>query len=283
MSFRLSRAVSLAALLAGLIALPAASRAQEIKLDSETFSGLDLRPIGPAAMSGRIAAIDGVEGDRLLLYVGAAGGGLWKSVDGGVTFKPVFDKYCQSIGAIAIDRRDTRKVWVGTGESWMRNSVSVGDGVYRTPDGGETWQKMGLDSTEHIARIVVDPRGSDTVYVAATGTRVGRQSAARRLSHARWRQDLAAGAVRQQRHRLRRHRDRSGAARHPLRRDVAVPAQALVVQLRWPGQRCLQEHRWRQHLEARERRAAERRAGPLRDLRLARARVARVRVHRSQA
>ena len=163
------KTAALGALAALLLALPGVSLGQDIKIDSETFGGLQPRNIGAAAMSGRIAAIDAIQGDRLTLYVGSAGGGVWKSVDGAVTFKPVFDKYCQSIGAIAIDRQDIRTVWVGTGESWVRNSVSVGDGIYKTTDGGETWQNMGLAQSERIARIVIDPRHDDTVYVAATG------------------------------------------------------------------------------------------------------------------
>ena len=152
------------ALLAALTAF-----ADEPKIDAATFDGLRARSIGPATMSGRIAAMDGVAGDRLTLYVGAAGGGVWKSVDGGTTFKPVFDKYCQSIGAIAVDPVRPATVWVGTGESWMRNSVGAGDGLYKSTDGGDNWQKVGLDSSERIARIAVDPQHPDTVYVAATG------------------------------------------------------------------------------------------------------------------
>ena len=90
--------------------------AQDVKIDSDTFGGLEARSIGPAAMSGRIAALDAVEGDRLTIYVGAAGGGVWKSKDGGLQFKPVFDKHTQSIGAVAIDPKDPKTVWVGTGE-----------------------------------------------------------------------------------------------------------------------------------------------------------------------
>src|SRR5437016_8993281 len=107
------------------------------KFDSETISGLGARNIGSAAMSGRIAAIDAVqEGNRITLYVGAASGGIWKSVNGGTTFKPVFDKQpVQSIGAIAIDPKNPKTVWAGTGESWTRNSVSYGDGIYKSTDG----------------------------------------------------------------------------------------------------------------------------------------------------
>ncbi|MGZ6123397.1 MAG: VPS10 domain-containing protein, partial [Myxococcales bacterium] len=135
------------------------------------ISGLNARNIGSAAMSGRISAIAGRNLDgKSLLYVGAASGGVWKSQDGGTTFKPVFDKQpVQSIGAIAIDPKNPEVVWVGTGESWVRNSVSIGDGVYRTADGGESWTHMGLPKSERITRIVIDPRSSDVVYACAPG------------------------------------------------------------------------------------------------------------------
>ncbi len=152
-------------LLTGALAEPA----EEVKIDSDIFGGLEARAIGPAAMSGRISAVDAVEGERLTIWVGSASGGVWKSVDGGVQFKPVFDKHTQSIGAVSVDRRNTKVVWVGTGESWIRNSVSVGDGVYKTIDGGENWQRMGLNDSERIAQIVIDPGASDTVFVCATG------------------------------------------------------------------------------------------------------------------
>lgn len=148
-------------------ALPVA--AQDVKIDSETFGGMEARAIGPAAMGGRIAAIDAVSGDRLTVYAGAASGGVWKSTDGGVKFKPVFDKHSQSIGAIAVDPKNASTVWVGTGESWTRNSVSIGDGVYKSTDGGENWVRVGLEDSERIARVVVDPSASETVFVCATG------------------------------------------------------------------------------------------------------------------
>ncbi len=144
--------------------------AEAVKVDSDTFAGLDARPIGPAVMSGRIASIDAViEKGRLTIYVGSASGGVWKSVNGGNTFKPIFDKHTQSIGAVTIDPSNPRTLWVGTGESWVRNSVSVGDGIYKTTDGGENWQHMGLEDSEHLSRILVDPKNSDTVYACATG------------------------------------------------------------------------------------------------------------------
>ena len=142
-----------------------------VKVDSATISGLGARNIGSAAMSGRVAAIDAIrEGQRLTVYIGAASGGVWKSVNGGSTFKPIFDKQpVQSIGAIAIDPKNPKVIWVGTGESWTRNSVSVGDGVYKSVDGGETWTNMGLKESERIAKILVDPSSTNTAYVCAPG------------------------------------------------------------------------------------------------------------------
>src|SRR5258708_3181223 len=110
-----------------LLAIATAALADDtVKIDSSTLSGLRARAIGPAAMGGRIATIDATSDSPSTVYAGAAGGGVWKSTDGGFTFKPVFDEYTQSIGAIAIDPSNTQTVWVGTGESWIRNSVSVG-------------------------------------------------------------------------------------------------------------------------------------------------------------
>jgi photosystem II stability/assembly factor-like uncharacterized protein len=140
--------------------------------DSGTISGVRARNIGSAAMSGRISALDcrRLPDQTLTLFVGSASGGVWRSRDGGTTFKPVFDKQpVQSIGAITIDPKDPKVVWVGSGESWTRNSVSIGNGIYRTSDGGETWQHLGLAGSERIAKIVVDPRDSQVVYVCVPG------------------------------------------------------------------------------------------------------------------
>src|SRR2546427_2276053 len=156
---------------AGLFLSVAASAQQAVKFDAATISGLPARNIGSATMSGRVAAVDAVnEKGRLTVFVGAASGGVWKSVNGGTTFKPVFDREdVQSIGAVAIDPTNSKIVWVGTGESWVRNSVSVGDGVYKSTDGGENWTNVGLKDSEHIAKILVDPKDGNTVYVCATG------------------------------------------------------------------------------------------------------------------
>jgi len=148
---------------------PAPTRAAVI--DSATIAGLGIRNIGSAAMSGRISAVAAVNlKGQTNLFVGAASGGVWRSTDGGTTFTPVFDKESvQSIGAITIDPSNPKTIWVGTGESWMRNSVSVGDGIYRSTDGGETWTNMGLRESERIVRILVSPRDSNTVYACVPG------------------------------------------------------------------------------------------------------------------
>ena len=141
------------------------------QITSATVSGLPARNIGSATMSGRIAAVAGVNQDgRITLFVGSASGGVWKSINGGTTFSPVFDRQdVQSIGAVAIDPSNPKNVWVGTGESWMRNSVSVGDGIYKSTDGGENWTNVGLHNAEHIAKILIDPKDGNRVLVCATG------------------------------------------------------------------------------------------------------------------
>ncbi len=159
-------------LVCSLLCMAAFLAAQtQVRFDAGTVSGLSARNIGSAEMSGRIAAIAAVTQEgRLTVFAGSASGGVWKSINGGSTFKPVFDlRDVQSIGAVTIDPHNPKNVWVGTGESWMRNSVSVGDGVYKSTDGGENWTNVGLKQSEHIAKILVDPADSDTVYACATG------------------------------------------------------------------------------------------------------------------
>ena len=151
-----------------VIALPLIAD-EPAKLDSSALGALRARSIGPAVMGGRVAAIDGTADSPATIYIGAASGGVWKSTDNGTSFKPVFEENTQSIGAVAIDKANPQTVWVGTGESWVRNSVSVGTGVYKSTDGGATWNNVGLADSEHIARIAVDPKKSDTVFVCATG------------------------------------------------------------------------------------------------------------------
>jgi photosystem II stability/assembly factor-like uncharacterized protein len=153
---------------AALAAAPLAAQS----FDSAAVSGLGVRNIGSATMSGRIAAVTGRQekDGKVTLLIGSASGGVWKSEDGGTTFKPVFDKQpVQSIGAVALDPTNPQVMWVGSGESWTRNSVSVGNGVYKSSDGGETWSHVGLPNVERITRIIVHPKNGNIVYVCAPG------------------------------------------------------------------------------------------------------------------
>jgi len=159
------------AMLAAAALLPALASAQSAKVDSDTISGLGARNIGSATMSGRISAVAAVkEKGRLTVYIGSASGGVWKSINGGTTVKPVFDKQpVQSIGAVAVDPSNPQTIWVGTGESWSRNSVSIGDGIYKSTDGGDDWTNMGLKTSERISKIIVDPKEPNTVYACVPG------------------------------------------------------------------------------------------------------------------
>jgi photosystem II stability/assembly factor-like uncharacterized protein len=158
-----------------LTLLSSALHAQPI--DAELLAGMKARAIGPAAMSGRVAAIDAVESNPDVVYVGAATGGVWKSTDGAFNFTPVFDDQpVAAIGAVAIFQPSPEIVWVGTGEGNVRNSMSVGNGVYKTTDGGKTWQHLGLDKTERIHRIVLHPRDPNIAWVAAMGQAWGQNA-----------------------------------------------------------------------------------------------------------
>jgi photosystem II stability/assembly factor-like uncharacterized protein len=155
-------------LLAGLLfsfSLPAQ------QLDMSKLKGLHFRNIGPAGMSGRVTAVDVNLKDPKIIFAGTASGGLWRSKDGGTTWQPVFDKEAVlSIGAVTIDPGNPDIIWAGTGEGNPRNSMNMGGGLYRSLDGGDTWQLMGLEKTRSIHRIIVNPRNSDIVYVGAIGS-----------------------------------------------------------------------------------------------------------------
>lgn len=134
------------------------------------FGDLRARHIGPALMSGRINDLEAHPTNPRILYAGTAGGGVWKSNDAGTTFNSIFDDYCQSIGAVALDPNKPDKIiYVGTGETWTRNSVSIGDGLYKSTDGGANWDKIGFDKSERIANIAINPNDSDEIYVAVLG------------------------------------------------------------------------------------------------------------------
>ena len=139
-------------------------------MTADTFSGLKFRSIGPAVASGRVMSIAVNPKNKVEYYVGVASGGVWKTSNDGTTWTPVFEKEgSYSIGWVELDPNDPAVVWVGTGESNSQRSVSYGDGIYRSDDGGKNWTNLGLKKSEHIGRVVIDPRDSKVVYVAAEG------------------------------------------------------------------------------------------------------------------
>jgi len=168
----MSRPVILAALLVAAAALQAVPAAQAPPASSaiDTFAGLKARSIGPAMTSGRVMTIAVDPSNTAIVYIGAASGGVWKTVNGGASWQPVFDTQGSfSIGWVALDERRPNIVWVGTGERNSQRSVAYGDGVYKSEDGGRSWSNVGLKASEHIGRIVINPKDSDVVYVAAQG------------------------------------------------------------------------------------------------------------------
>ncbi|MCH8124974.1 glycosyl hydrolase [candidate division KSB1 bacterium] len=140
------------------------------EISSKTFSGLKWRSIGPALTSGRIGDIAVHPQNKSIYFAAVSSGGVWKTENSGTTWKSVFDKQgSYSIGCVTIDQNDPLVVWVGSGENNSQRSVSYGDGVYKSVDGGKSWKNMGLKDSQHIGKIVVDPRNSNTVFVAAQG------------------------------------------------------------------------------------------------------------------
>ena len=155
-------------LILGLAALAAAHAADPV--DSARLAGLHWRSVGPAMFGGRVDDVAGVPGNRDILYVGGSTAGLYKSSNGGTTFNSVFnDGNTLSVGAIAIAPDNIDIVYIGTGEGFPRNSTSVGDGIYKTADGGRTWRHVGLKDTERFSRIIVSPSDSRVVFAAAMG------------------------------------------------------------------------------------------------------------------
>ncbi|HEX3988499.1 MAG TPA: glycosyl hydrolase, partial [Verrucomicrobiae bacterium] len=149
---------------------PAPAEEKKGGMTADTFSGFKFRSIGPAVASGRVMSIAVNPKNKFEYYVGVASGGVWKTVNDGTTWTPVFDDQGSfSIGWVTLDPNDASVVWVGTGESNSQRSVDYGDGIYRSDDGGKNWENLGLKKSEHIGRVVIDPRDSKVVYVAAEG------------------------------------------------------------------------------------------------------------------
>ncbi|MEM1322402.1 MAG: hypothetical protein AAGG75_19220 [Bacteroidota bacterium] len=143
-------------------------------IDVEQLKGMKIRNIGPAGMSGRVTSIDVDLSNPDVIYAGTASGGLWKSVSGGIDWKPIFDKEAlQAIGSVTINQRNPSEIWVGTGEGNPRNSLNTGKGIYKSLDGGKTWQLMGLEKTRLIHRIIIHRDNPDVIFVAALGSAWG--------------------------------------------------------------------------------------------------------------
>ncbi|MEE2994592.1 MAG: sialidase [Gemmatimonadota bacterium] len=152
----------------GIACLMLVGSAAAQQITPEQYEPLKYRHVGP--VGNRFIAVAGIAGNPMVYYAGAASGGLWKTVDGGLTFAPVFDDQpVHSIGAVAVAPSDPEIVWAGTGETFIRSNVSIGNGVWKTTDGGETWRHAGLEGTGRIGRVVVHPTNPDVVYVAALG------------------------------------------------------------------------------------------------------------------
>jgi photosystem II stability/assembly factor-like uncharacterized protein len=140
------------------------------RLDETWLEGFQWRSIGPANMSGRVTDIEGIPSPSKTFYVAAAAGGIWKTTNNGISFRPLFqNERVVSLGDLAIAPSDTLQIWAGTGEEDSRNSISPGGGIFKSVDGGLTWELKGLEATEHIGRIVVHPHNPDVVWVAALG------------------------------------------------------------------------------------------------------------------
>ena len=166
----------LSLLLVAFLSLPLAAYGQSADADnkdplsSSTFKDLKFRNIGPALMSGRIADIEIVQDDPATWYIGVGSGGVWKTANAGTTWTPLFDKEASySIGEIALDPSDVNTIWVGTGENTGGRHNGFGDGIYRSRDGGENWENLGLENSDHISKIIVHPEDPNTVWVAAQG------------------------------------------------------------------------------------------------------------------
>ncbi len=163
--------IFISGLVLGLASLTTANAQDLGSIDGKAlFGDMNARHIGPALMSGRINDMENHPTNSRIIYAGTAGGGVWKSNDAGTTFNPIFDDYCQSIGAVELDPNDPdNTIYVGTGETWTRNSVSVGDGLYKSVDGGANWTKLGFENSDRIANIIVNPKNSNEVYVGVLG------------------------------------------------------------------------------------------------------------------
>ena len=195
------------------------------RLTAEVLKGLEFRSIGPAISTGRVQDIAIDPKSPNIWYVATAFGGLWKTVNRGTTFTPVFDSGGSfTLCCVVVDPKNSNVVWLATGENASQRSAHFGDGIYKSTDAGKTWQRMGLTASEHLGQILIDPRNSNVVYVAAQGPlwSAGGERGLYKTTDGGTKWDR--GALRQRRHGHQRHRVRSEEPRRHLR--VLVPAPA---------------------------------------------------------
>ena len=185
------RLAAISALLLTTLSGPVLAEEDEGSFSSSTFAGMELRSIGPAFMSGRVADVAIHPDDPNTWYVGIGSGGVWKTVNAGTTWDPVFDdQESYSIGCITIDPSNPHTIWVGTGENVGGRHVGFGDGIYRSRDDGATWENMGLADSQHISGIIVSPDDPNTDLGCSTGTAVVERWRSRCIQDHRWRNDL---------------------------------------------------------------------------------------------
>jgi hypothetical protein len=186
------------------------------------MKGMKWRLVGPLR-GGRVLAVTGIPGDPYTFYFGGVAGGVWRTTDGGINWTPLTDKEpFASIGAIAVAESNPSVIYVGTGESCIRGNISYGNGVYKSTDGGKSWNYIGLKDTQHIARLWVNPRNPDIVFVAALGHAYGPNP----------------------------DRGRSSQSQRDVRRALSGAADAVELGQRRPRQRPVSLRGWRAHLEA---------------------------------
>ena len=166
---RIAVALTIVALMLPVCAI-AAEEGEDTGMTAKAFKGLELRNIGPALMSGRIADIAIHPTDPSIWYVAVGSGGVWKTINAGTTWEPVFDgESVYSTGCIALDPANPEVVWLGTGENVGGRHVGFGDGIYRSEDGGGSWTKMGLEASQHLSKIIIHPEDSQILFVASQG------------------------------------------------------------------------------------------------------------------
>ena len=221
--------------------------------DPKVLDAFVARNIGPAKMGGRTVAIAGVDDQPNIVYVGTASGGVWKTTDSGGTWTPIFDhQSAVTVGDVAVCQSNPNIVWVGTGEHNPRNSSAWGDGVYKSVDGGKTWQHMGLRDTHSIGRVVIHPKDPDIVYVAALGHTWAPNPERGIYKTTDGGKTWELAKYWDEQHRRHRIEDGPDRPQHPLRRGLAGPPRRLLRrrthQRVRPPCRPLQNHRRRQEL-----------------------------------